>query len=476
MSEIEVNLEEKKLRQHQRFASDSVSAKVNTNYKAKSYDINRIQTALEDPIKNYKILQEVSEYIYNLNGTYQRLLKDIAFMPEYDCILTPKVLKMNKNTKQRTYFEAALLIDKINPKSTFKRLGQKLLKYGELYIYEIEDTDSIMYKEMPVDMCMVTSIENGICKYSINLDVLKNKDILATMPKDIQKIYEKYAKGSIKKELLLENKWYELEKNAYAFNFIDPFLPKGYPPLSYLFKGLTALDKMTNKLLLDEEVEALKIVHNYFPLDENGDPTLEPELARLYHESVKANLPENVTIATTPLKMEVHSFQGNNKQTNYRQEALDNVYQSAGVSKEKFSGERNSNQAIAISTQSDEMIALELVRIFEPYLNYKLRQNKKTSGWKVKILENTYYNKSDFFREAKEAASSGGSRFVFMGSCHLSPLETLTIRQAEIDMDMDDLLTPLMNGQNTSSKLIEDKKNGRPSAKDNGEIAEGEGE
>lgn len=475
MSEQETNLEQKKFQQHQRFASDSVSGNVNTYYKSKSHDLDRISKALEDPVKNQKTLQEVSEYIYHVGGVYQRIIMDTAFMPEYDSMLTPKgVNKVKPETRKRTYLEAAMIIDKINPKHTLKRFGLKLLRFGELYIYEIEDEDTIVYKEMPVDICKITSIENGLCKYAINLDSLKNKNLLATMPKKIKKIYEKYQNKTIGEDKLIDKKWYELDKNAFAFNFIDPFLPKGYPPLSYLFKGVSALDRMTNKLLSDEEIEMLKIIHNKIPLDDDGEFLIDPEIVSKYHYSTKENLPENITITTNPFEMKMHSFQGNNKQTNYRQEALDNVYQTAGFSKEKFSGERNSNQAIKVSTMADEMVALQLVRIFEPYLNYKLRQNKKASNWRVKILDNTYYNKSDYFRDCKEAASSGSSRFKFMASCGLSPYEAVMLRQVEEEIGIDELMTPLLNGQNSSAKLIEDKKNGRPSAEENGDVPESE--
>lgn len=475
MSKQEVNLEQKKFQEHQKFARDSVSNNVNTYYKSKAHDLDKINKALEDPVKNYKALQEVSEYIYHVGGVYQRIIQDTAFMPEYDCMLTPKgINKMKPTTRRKTYLEAAMIVDKVNPKHTFKGFGLKLLRFGELYIYEIEDEDTIVYKQMPPEICRISSIENGLCKYAINLDALKNKNLLATMPKDIRKLYEKYQNKSIKEDKLIDKKWYELEKNAFAFNFIDPFLPKGYPPLSHLFKGASALDRMTNKLLSDEEVEMLKVIHNKIPTNDEGELLIDPEIASKYHYSVKENLPKNVTIATTPLEMKSISFQGNNKQTNYRQESLDSLYQNAGVSKEKFSGERNSNQAIKISTMADEMVALQLVRIFEPYLNYKLRQNKKTSNWRVKILDNTYYNKSDYFRDCKEAASNGSSRLKFMASCGLSPSESLMLREVENDLGLDELLTPLLNGQNTSSKLIEDSKTGRPKAEDDGDVPESE--
>lgn len=475
MSNKNTNKKKTDIKNTKRFAKGSVSGKVDTYYKSKSYDLDKISKALQDPVTNHKLLQEVSEYVYHVGGVYQRILMDVAFMPEFDVMLSPRgINKIKPETKKRSYFEAAMTVEKINPRHNFKRFGLKLLRFGELYIYEIEDEDSIVYKEMPIDMCKITSFENGLCRYSINLDSLRNKNLLETMPNEIKDIYEKYQNKIIKKEDLLEGKWYELKENAFAFNFIDPFLPKGYPPFAYLFKGATALDRMSNKLLSDEEIEMLKIIHNKIPIDEDGNFLIDPDLVTTFHQATKDNLPENVTIATNPFEMKMHSFQGNNKQTNYRQEALDNIYQNAGFSKEKFSGERNSNQAIKISTMADEMVALQLVRIFEPYLNYKIKQNKKASVWKAKILDNTYYNKTEYFRDCKEAASSGGSRLKLMASCGLTPFEAVMLRQAEEDMGIDELMTPLLNGQNSSAKLIEDKKNGRPTKESEGDVPESE--
>ena len=472
----EVRLEKIRFNEHVGFASNSVDYKgVKTNL-IKKYDIDAVVSALENPVKNYKVLQETSLYLLSISMTYRRLLLNFSSMVNFDFMLKPTLqlaTKSNKSNLLKNYYESANLVEKINPKN-FKWMNKALWETGELYLYKIEDKNGVVYKRMPEQICRISSVvDNSVCLYSVDLSTLSNKDLLATMPLEIQKEYERFVKKSIKPELLVDGKWFEITKNAVAFNIIDPFMIKGYPILSPLFPSLLALEGENRKIVSNSEVDNLKIVHMQYEVDEDGNSIIDPKLIIQFHEALKQNLPDGCAVSTNPLKLLVHNTKNPTQATNYRKETNDIVYSSVGTSNETFNGERSSNMGIDVSTKADEIFALTIATQFENYLNYELKQNKKTSYWLAKLLPITHYNQADYQRkcETSLSLSQNGNMLRYQASCGYTPLEAMALLQAESDLGMGDLFVPAMNGYNVSSN-----DNGRPTNESEGTVAEGDGE
>lgn len=481
MSDEDVKLETKRFNENMRFASSSVDYKKVKSNVIKKYSIDQVNKALEDPIKNYKILQETSMYLSSISMTYRRLLSNFANMVNYDFMLKPTlalVTKTNKNNTLKSYCESASLIEKINPKN-FKWMSQRLWEIGEIYLYKIEDKNGIIYKTIPEQICRISSVvDNSVCLYSIDLSSLSNKDLLATMPSEVQVIYERFVKKSIKPEELVDGKWYELTKNAVAMNAVDSFFPKGYPLLSPIFPSLLALEEQNRKITSDEEIDNLKIVHMKYEVDDDGASVIDPKLIEMFHSSVKKNLPSGCAVAATPLKLELFNTKNSQQATNYRKEANDIVFSSTGSSKELFNGDRNSNMAIQASITSDEIFALTVAQQFENYLNYELKQNKKTSYYLSKLLPTTRYNEGEYRRQCETSLSlsGNGNQLRYMAACSYSPLEAMTLLQVEKDLGISELFIPASNAYNSSSTTEKVTDNGRPSNSDTGGVSEGEGE
>lgn len=475
------NLEKKIFSENMSFARNSVNYnKPKKSNGSRKYTVEQVIKALDNPVRNYKILQETSLYLLSNSMTYKRLLSNFSNMVNYDFMLKPTlalVLRNNKNNLLKYYYDSANVVEKVNTKN-FRWMGQALWEVGELYLFEIEGDNGIIYKRMPEEICRISSVvDNAICKYSIDLSRLSNADLLATMPREIQDIYSKYTKKQIKEDLLVEGKWYELNDNAIAFNAIDPFMVKGYPLLAPIFPSLLALEEQNRKITSDEEVDNLKIIHMEYEVDEEGNSVIDPKLIEIFHQSVKDNLPEQCCVATNPLKMSVHTTKNSQQSINYRKETGDIVYSSVGSSRELFNGERNSNLAIDASIKSDEIFALMVANQFENYLNYKLKSKKKTSYWITKLLPTTYYNANEYKRQCETSLSfsGNGNQLRYLASCGYSPLEAMALLQVEKDLGINELFNPALNAYNSSSSDITTE-NGRPSSSDIGEIAENEGE
>ena len=430
------------------YAKESVSLK-QPSYKSPSkVNKNTILSYLQNPYTNAEKLQEVSIYLKHNNGIYNRLLKYYSNMPTFDHILYPYEIDGKKKSSGadkllKSYNETAQFLEKVNPKYNFRWMYQKLLECGELYIYKLEDTNGIVWKEMPSTLCRISSYENGVSRFSINLSKLSNNDIYATMPKDIQKLYDKYKAGVIKKEDLIDSSWYEIEKNGYAFNIITPYLSKGFPPFSYLFDGLMYVDEMKELQFANAENENLKIIHQKIPMDEKGELLVDYDLIQEYHSATKRNLPSGIAITTNPLDVEAITLMRSGSQyINHRNDALESLYDDAGVNSDLFNGESKSNEIVASGIKIDEMMVFEVISLFENFLNYEITQNKKSSSWRVKMLNTTYFNRENEIKIARENLAYGGSRFHALGTSGYTPLQSINILKGEQALGIDSIMIP----------------------------------
>lgn len=450
------------------FAKESVSLK-QPSYKLPSrVDKNTVLRYLENPYTNAIKLQEVSIFLKHNNGIYNRLLKYHSNMLTFDHMLYPYEIDAKKKSGNgdkllKSYNETAQFLEKINPKYNFRWWYQKLLECGELYIFKIEDNNGIIFKEMPADMCRISSYENGVSKYEVDLNKIQNEKVYMTMPLEIQKLADKFKTGGIKKEDLKDNSWYELEKNAYAFNILSPYISKGFPPFSYLFDGLMYIDEMKELQFANAENENLKIIHQKVPMDSEGELLIDYDLIQEYHDATKRNLPKGIAITTNPLDVNSITLMRSGGQfVNHRSEALSNLYDDAGVNSDLFNGNSKNNEAIASGVKIDEMMGFDVLGMFENFLNYEITQNKKTSLWRVKMLQVTYFNRETEIKMAKENLAFGGSRFHALSTVGYTPLQALNILKGEQALGIDEIMIPAQSSHTTSNT----DKGGRPEKSD----------
>lgn len=298
----EEEIEQIKFNKHIKFAQGSVSAKNigETSASRSGVDFSRLQQALEDPYSNVAFLQQISKILYHTNGIYYRLIEDFTNIPMYDLYLSPTTIlgfnsKSNVLDKMNKEYEIiAQLIEKINYKYNLKWFGRHLLLYGELYLYKVEDNSGIFYKVIPNDLCRVSGImENNILKYSINLSKLSDENLLATMPQQIQKLYERFDSGALENdEKLVDNYYYLDENEAVAFLFDDSNIRnKGLSPFCFLFDKIYRVDEIEDDELGSTAADNLKLIHMKVPTNEEGEMLMDTDIIGMYHNAAKQNLP-----------------------------------------------------------------------------------------------------------------------------------------------------------------------------------------
>ena len=437
-------------------------------YRSRRINRNNLRKALADPYSpnNVEILQQASMLLKATNGIYKRVLNYHSHTYTHDFMIYPLEFDKIKNPSkiQKAYAEAAQHVEKFNLKYNGSWIKERVLEQGELFTYKIEDSNGIILQEIPNTFCKITSVENNVSKYSINLKKLNDKNI-SSFPKEIQLLYKKYKNGNIKEKDLIDKSYYELKNNAAAFN-LDRFSPKGVPYYCTIFDDLMELEDMKDLKSQNAVIESIKLIHQKFPVDKDtGVSLIDFDVITQYHNATKATLPPGTAVTTNPLDLQaLYLSDSNSKISSNVSQARDTIYDSAGVNSELFNGNKNTTEAIAMGIIADNLVSKPLNEMISNWINYELRK-KKIGGftWAVKLLDITEFNKDKRISAAKDAMAYGGSRLEFLASSGYTPLQSLSVLKMESMLGLDELMIPQASSHTQSSKDV-----GRPSKEDGG--------
>ena len=430
----------------------------NDIYRSRRITRKNLRKALENPydVKNVEILQQASMLLKATNGIYKRVLNYNSYMYTHDYMVYPiefDRLKSNVKT-QKAYSEVAQYVERYNLKHNAAWIKERVLEQGELYIYEVEDASGIILQEIPNTFCKVTSIENDVLKYAINLKKFNDVNILS-FPKEIQVLYKRYKNGVIKDKDLIDRSFYELKENAYAFN-LDRFSPKGIPYYCTIFDDLMELEDMKDLKSQNAVIESIKLIHQKFPIDkETGESLIDFDVITQYHNATKSTLPQGTSVTTNPMDLQaLHLSDSNSKISSNVSLARDTVYDSAGVNSELFNGNKSTTEAVAMGIIADNLVSKPLNLMITNWVNYKLKK-KKFGGitWAIKILDTTEFNKDKKVSAAKEAMAFGGSRLEFLATSGYTPLQSLSVLKLESMLDLDELMIPQASSHTQSGEV-----------------------
>lgn len=437
-------------------------------YRSRRINRNSLRRALADPYNpnNVEILQQASMMLKATNGIYKRVLNYHANMYTHDFMIQPLELDKIKNPSkmQKAYAEASQYIEKFNIKHNSSWIKERVLEQGELFVYKIEDSGGIILQEIPNTFCKITSVENDVSKYAINLNKLSDKNIVF-FPKEIQLLYKKYKNGNINRNDLIDGCYYELKNNAIAFN-LNRFAPKGIPYYCTIFDDLMELEDMKDLKSQNAVIESIKLIHQKFPVDKDtGVSLIDFDVITQYHNATKATLPQGTAVTTNPLDLQaLYLSDSNSKISSNVSQARDTIYDSAGVNSELFNGNKNTTEAIAMGIIADNLVSKPLNDMINNWINYELRK-KKIGGftWTVKMLDTTEFNKDKRINSAKEAMAYGGSRLEFLARSGYTPLQSLSVLKMESMLGLDELMIPQSTSHTQSSSDV-----GRTSKEDGG--------
>ena len=424
-----------------------------------------IRRALSNPYltSNVETLQQASKLFKVNSGVYGRFINyQSNILTNYHTIFPVNISKVKTKEKmEKAYLDTAMFLQKYSVFRTCPWIYSRTIEQGELYMYKIEDSNGIIHMEIPANLCKITGVINDVNRFAINLNKI-DSDSIDGYPLEIQNAYKDVKSGKIKRDMLIDNEYFEVSNKGTAFSF-NKYTSKGVPFYSSIFDDLMELEDMKDLKSSTAVINNLKIIHQLLPTDANGDVLMDFDVAKAYHRDTASKVPQGTTVVTNPMKMATVTLSdGNTKITNNVRDALDSIYDGAGISVELFNSAKSSNEAVASGTVTDSFIALELQRQIAAWLNYELATyNKKSGIWQIRFIEGmTHFNKESYVKLARESMSFGGDKLTFFACCGMTPLEAINTLKMEELLGINDSMNPVQSSHTASS--------GRPTKSDSG--------
>lgn len=440
------------------------------------YDRSDVIDMLEDPQRNESSIRELSRFIYIVSGHYRRLIDYFATILLYNYTIVPTKIPtddIDAEKYKKEYIQVANLANTWNFKQEFAESIKVALRDGASYNIVYETEDSIVTKRMNPSYCAISSIEDNVPIFAINLDFFsRNKDLLPLYGKEFESAYKKYKpdSGGTQKE----NQWYE-PKSQYVILADPTDLYYHLPSMTSILLSIFDIDDYKMLQKAKTENDNYKALSLQLQLDENGVPTMPYDMAEKYFDHIVDNINnDQIGLFLTPFEVGDHSFADTKtSDTNDVNDAEKQLFDSAGVSSGLFLSGLTSSSSILLSVKPDEQFAYSFLLQAERAFNLKIKKLNLSYGFKVVFLDQSIFNHDEYVKRFKEGASLGlPVKTHYSASLGLSPSDIMGLTYLEeniLGLSKDNWLTPLVSS-NTQGSVSSEDEGGRPTAEESGEI------
>lgn len=409
---------------------------------------------------------QLSEFFFETNGLYKRIILHYAAFLTYSWILVPYPKdkygkgKISEKNTAKTYYEASDFCTTFQIDRKCTLFAKEILVKGGYYGLLHDEGKDVVIQDLPFDYCRsrfknaqdIDIVELDLRFFDTIRDEELRNEILKSYPNLIYKAYKKYKFHNGPKWIFLP-----AEMGIYFSLFEErPFFLDLIPLLDDL-DDYKDIDKERN-------MQALKKILVQQVLTDGMKLVFEPQEAEQMHEGTLEMLGNNpdVDVLTTYNKVQLLDMGSSDDEKTQVSDVQNLIYSSAGLSKELFFS--TTEAGLNYSVNNDLAMTMILGQLFAHFftalLNYKF-ENKKVK-FKLLILPISYYNSADYTSRAKELAAFGYSFLTPILSTGLDQTNLAALKDLENDLlDLDEVLKPLQSSYTQSGKA-----QGQPIGKD----------
>lgn len=434
-----------------------------------------IQHALKFPKQNWKIILQVSEQLMKVSSYYYRMNSLYSNMALFCWGIDLYDIKENYNADiiKKTYNTLAAKLENMHLKHEFPKI-MKYVPYLDIYYgLIIESSTDFFIQKLNYDVCKLCQIQDGLYNFKIDLSAINPKELNA-YPDYVQKAYIDFYEGNSK------SNWYLPPADKQICIKLNNQWTFPYPILIGLVRDILDLDVYKKLKLQSARTDNYKAIMVKVPIDETtiDKPLLTPETLGIFAEINRESMTDDIgLIHTLGSDGEAISFKDSNNTTNNVSDAVDELYNSSGESKELFNGS-SSGTAVTFSVENDSGFVYGLYRQFERWINryIKLRKyNKSTFKFYFYLLDITIFNRDNVSKRYKESCTLGAPVIdKWLATLDMTPSRVLGSYIVHNDIfDFYNKFKPLSSSYNASTETAEA---GRPTNASSGKLLTEEGE
>ena len=418
---------------------------------------------LQSPQSNVSNIRNASIYMFINSSHYRRLIEYNAKMPLWNYVLMQYKYDIdnsnNSDNKLKSYLDAARYLENMNIKHEFQKISVIGLVEDIYYGICWETTDSFFIQRINPDWCILSSIEDGLYNYAIDMSRIREEDLLL-YPKEITKMWNLYNSTGVK--------YQEVPTKISACFKVNESLSFGLPIFSGTMTNLHDIEDYKALLKQKTEIANYKLVNMKIPTNKDGDFQMEWDELIKYYNILLDVVPSGVGLGMTPTQLDSIDFEKNGglSDTNEVIKSEQGFWSASGTNPLLFgSGDKSSSNAIKLSITSDETIMIGFMNQVERWINRKLKLNNITNSFKVKILPTTCYNFNEIFNMYKDGATLGLPTKSMMCAVNgLEPIDVISMCDLENNiLNLPDNFIPLSSSYTQSGDV------GRPDNESKGE-------
>lgn len=443
-------------------------------------NVSDIDIALKHPKQYWRTLLKISEQLMLVSPHYYRMCNLFSNMPLFCWWVDLYGVKENANITsiKKTYANLTEKLESMNLKHEFSKI-MKLLPYQDVYCGLVfENSTDFFFQQIDLRICEIYQVQDGLYNFRINLLSI-NPTNLNAYPDYVQQAFVDY-KENIKNGITV-SQWYEPPSDKHICIKLNSQWTFPYPFLIGLIKDIFDLDTYKKLKLQSARTDNYKAIAVEVPIDENtiDKPLLTPETLGIFAEINRESMSDDIGLIHTLGSNAVPiSFKDSSNTRNNVGDAVDEIYNSSGISKELGNGS-SSGTALMYSVENDSGFVYSLYRQLERWINrfIKVRKyNKAAFKFYFYLLDITIFNKDNVSKRYKESAALGIAVDKYLSSLDLTPSRTQGsfILQKDI-FDFQNNFVPLKSAFNSSTDDANGD-GGRPTNKSKNEPLDEAGE
>lgn len=427
--------------------------------------------ALKYPKQGWRILLQISDELMRISPHYYRMNQLYSNMALFCWWVDLYDVRDSANTEtiKKIYGNLTAKLETMNIKHEFSKI-MKFLPYQDIFCgVLVENQNDFFIQQIDFKICKLYEVQDGLYNFIINLSAISPQN-LSAYPDYIQQAFCDFRDGKIQN-------WYEPPADRQICVKLNSQWLYPYPLLIGLVRDILDLDIYKKLKLQSARTDNYKAIMVKVPIDEStiDKPLLTPETLGIFAEINRESMSDDIgLIYNLGSDGEAISFKESSNTRNNVADSVNDIYDSAGISKELYNGS-SSGTAVTFSVENDSGFIYGLYRQFERWVNryIKLRKyNKSNFKFYFYLLDVTIFNRDTVSKRYKEAVSLGVTVIdKWLATLDMTPSRTMGSFVLHNDIfKFHDNFIPLSSSYNNSGEA------GRPTAASQGEQLSDSGE
>lgn len=423
----------------------------------------QIINMVQNPERYGSQIIRLSQYMMLKSGYYKRLIEYFVNMGVINWTIDTEVKDISfynvaEKTLKSNYIKYTAQCNKFKIDNRITDILRKLFIEDACFGFITENDVDMSIFFIDPKYCEIKKLVNGnVFQYAVNRSLLTD-DYFSTLPSELQALLEQSRKVSLNNMVMIP---YE---NSLCLKY-NPDFTYIYPPFFNLIADILLIDDYKDLAKAKTESDAYKLVYFKIPTNDEGQMSMGDEIVVPFVEMAKGIVPETWGVVPSPMELQLlESKSTASDDTNKTQEAVENYYGEAGVSKALISS-ASSGSELKLSMKVDSSDLYRIYRQIEAWISLQMKLRGfiyKSYDFVYRILPTTIFDVDTYLdRQLKLSQSSTPNKGELMAANGINTAKMLgnSFMENSILSDVFESWKPLQSSYTQSSSSSE---GGRP--------------